>query len=70
MKIVQVERIFYRAGNPVVIRDLKMHICPECGSESMPLISARAVENVLKGQIEPAGEFSAPLYRPPVQIGL
>jgi len=29
----------------------------------MPLASARIVENVLKGLIEPAGLFSAPLFQ-------
>ncbi len=63
MKTVCVERIFHRNGEPIVIRDLKMHVCPECDSESMPLASARIVENVFKGLIEPAGQFSAPLFQ-------
>ena len=63
MKSVRVERILYRAGRPVVIRDLEMYVCPECGCESMPLISARIVENVLNGQMEPIGEFAAPLFQ-------
>ncbi len=64
MKTVRVERIFYRAGEPVVIGDLEMYVCPDCGCESMPLRSARIVENVLNGQMEPAGQFSAPLFQP------
>ncbi len=63
MKTVRVERIFYRAGEPVVIGDLEMYVCPDCGCESMPLRSARIVENVLKGQMEPAGQFCAPLFQ-------
>ena len=66
MNVVCVERIFYRQDSPVVIRDLEMYICPECGCESMPLKSARLVETVLSGQIAPVGEFSAPLYQPSV----
>jgi hypothetical protein len=62
MKSVRVERIFYRAGRPIVIRDLEMHVCPECGCESMPLKSARIVENALNGQMEPIGQFTAPLF--------
>jgi len=54
---------FYRVEEPVVIRDLEMYICPECGCEAMPLQSARIVENVLNGTIEPAGQFSAPLFQ-------
>lgn len=65
MNTVYIERIFYRNHEPIVIRDLKMYICPECGCEAMPLSSARAVERVLNGQIEPAGQFSAPL----IQLG-
>jgi len=53
---------FYRAGRPIVIRDLEMHVCPECGCESMPLKSARIVENALNGRMEPTGQFSAPLF--------
>jgi len=64
MKPVRVERIFYRASRPIVIRDLEMYICPECGCESMPLSSARIVENVLNGRVEPIGQFSAPLFQP------
>jgi len=62
MTSVRVERIFYRASRPIVIRDLEMYICPECGCESMPLRSARIVESVLNGQLEPIGQFSAPLF--------
>jgi hypothetical protein len=63
MELIQVERIFHRGDEPVVIRDLEMHVCPECGCESMPLKSARIVENVLNRQLEPVGNFSAPLFQ-------
>jgi len=63
MESVLVERIFDRAGRPIVIRDLEMYVCPECGCESMPLRSARIVENVLNGQMEPIGQFTAPLFQ-------
>ncbi len=66
METVRVERIFYRAGEPVVIGDLEMHVCPECACEAMPLRSARSVEDVLNGRLEPAGQFSAPLFQPAV----
>lgn len=62
MKTVRVARIFQRAGRPVVIRDLEMVACDECGAEAMPLHSARIVEQVLNGQLQPAGEFCAPVY--------
>ncbi|MBI4771693.1 MAG: hypothetical protein HY784_15090 [Chloroflexi bacterium] len=60
----RVERIFHRGNEPIVIRDLELHVCPECGCEAMPLQSARIVENVLSGVIEPIGQFSAPLFQP------
>lgn len=63
MKTVRVERIFYRAGKPIVIRGLEMYVCPECGCESMPLGSARIVETILNGRMEPIGQFSAPLFQ-------
>jgi hypothetical protein len=62
MQIVRVERLFQRAGRPVVIRELEMNACDECGAESMPLHSARIVEQVLNGELEPAGELCAPLF--------
>jgi hypothetical protein len=64
MKLVRIERIFHRKDEPVVIRGLEMYVCPECGCESMPLLSARIVENVLNKRVEPVGLFSAPLFQP------
>ena len=56
------ERIFYRNGDPVVISDLTMYVCPDCGQGSMPLSSARIVEDVLNGRVKPSGRFTAELY--------
>ena len=64
MQTVRVERIFHSAGSPVVIRDLEMYSCPECGCESMPFKSTRIVENVLSGRMRSVGQFSAPLFQP------
>lgn len=64
MQNVRVERIFYDSGSPVVIRNLEMNVCPECGCESMPVKSARIVENVLSGRMQAVGQFSAPLFQP------
>ena len=63
MKQMKVERIFRRNGEPIVIRDLAMNVCPECGQESMPLKSARMVEDILNGKIKPIGQFTAVMYR-------
>lgn len=62
MKQVKVERIFYRDGKPIVIQNLTMNVCPECGQESMPLKSARMVEDILNGKIKPIGQFTAVMY--------
>ncbi len=58
----KVERMFHRNSEPVVISDLVMYVCPECGQESMPLSSARIVENILNGKAKPSGKFVAELY--------
>jgi hypothetical protein len=63
MQTLHVERIYHRKGEPVVIRNLEIYVCLECGCEAMPLHTARLVENVLKGEIPPVGQFSAPLYQ-------
>ncbi|MBM3238876.1 YgiT-type zinc finger protein [Candidatus Poribacteria bacterium] len=64
MKQIKVERIFYREnGEPIVIRNLTMNVCPECGQESMPLKSARIVEDILNGKVESIGQFTAAMYR-------
>jgi len=39
-----------------------MHVCPECMQESMPLSSARIVENILNRKKKPSGKFTAELY--------
>ena len=58
----KVERIFYRDGEPIVIADLVMYVCPDCGQESMPLSSARIVENILNGKAKPSDRVTAELY--------
>jgi len=64
METAVVERIYYRAGKPIVIRGLEVYLRPECGCESLPLRSAQLVEKVLSGHVEPIGVFSAPLFQP------
>jgi len=56
------EKIFLRNGEPIVISDLVMYVCPECEQESMPLSSAKIVENILNGRVKPSGKFTAELY--------
>ena len=56
------EKIFHRYSESVVISDLNMYVCPDCGQESMPLSSARIVEDILNGKVEPSGNFTDELY--------
>ena len=56
------EKIFHRNGEAIVISDLIMYVCPECGQESMPLSSTRIVENILNRRVKPSGKFTAELY--------
>jgi len=58
----RVEKIFHRHDEPVVISNLLMYVCPECSHESMPLASARMVENILNGDVKPNGTFTAEHY--------
>ena len=62
MEVRNEEKIFHRNGEPLVISDLTMYVCPNCGQESMPLSSARIVEEILNGKIKPSGKFTAELY--------
>lgn len=62
MEEIKVDKIFYREDNPIVITDLTMYVCPNCGQESMPLSTARLVEDVLNGKIKSAGKFVAEKY--------
>ena len=56
------DRIFHRHGEPVVIANLLMCVCPNCGQEAMPLSTARLVDDVLNGKMKPTGTFTAALY--------
>lgn len=57
------EKIFYRNDEPIVISDLTMYVCPNCGHESMPLSAARIVEDILNGKVKSSGKFIAELYK-------
>lgn len=56
---IKQDKIFYRNGEPIVITDLTMYVCPNCGQESMLLFSARLVEDVLNGKVKSTGQFVA-----------
>ena len=62
MKTIKEDKIFYRNGEPMVVTDLVMYVCETCGQESMPLVSARLVEDILNGKISSSGKFVAKKY--------
>jgi len=62
MEKIKEDKIFHRNGVPIVVTDLTMYVCPNCGQESMPLSSARLVEDVLNGKVKSAGKFVAEKY--------
>lgn len=63
MEQMKVERLLHKKGEAIIIQSLTMNVCPECGQESMPLKSARTVEDILKGELEPIGQFTAEMYQ-------
>lgn len=63
MEQMKVERLIHKKGEAIIIQSLTMNVCPECGQESMPLKSARTVEDILKGELEPIGQFTAEMYQ-------
>jgi YgiT-type zinc finger domain-containing protein len=58
----QEDKIFRRNCEPIVISDLTIYVCPNCGQEAMPLASARIVEDILNRRVKPSGKFTAELY--------
>ncbi len=62
MQEKKVEKIFHRNNKPIVIGDLNIYQCMECGHESIPVSSAKTVEGILKGNMKPSGQFNAELY--------
>ncbi len=63
MEMQKMQKLFYRRDEPVVISDLMIAVCSECGQEAMPLNTARIVEDVLNGRKIPAGTFTAELFK-------
>jgi len=55
------ERLFHdREGRALVVTNLALNVCPDCGQESMPLESARTVERTLQDGTSPAGLYVIP----------
>ena len=63
MKKRKIDKIFYRNSEPIIISDLTVNICPTCEHESIPLSSAKIIEKVLNGKVEPSGRFNALMYQ-------
>ncbi|MEW6606177.1 MAG: hypothetical protein AB1414_01815 [bacterium] len=62
MEVRKSEKLFHRYGKPIIISDLIIYVCPNCGQESIPLSSARKIEGILKGIVKSSGKFTADLY--------
>lgn len=63
MQQVRVEQLVHdNDGQPLVVVNLLMNVCPECGQESMPLESTRVVEGALRGEMPSTRKFVAPVY--------
>ena len=62
MEKIKEDKIFYRNGEPIVVTDLMIYVCPNCGQESMPVSSARLVEDALNRKIKSTGKFVADKY--------
>ena len=63
MRRIAEERLLHNGeGDPIVVRNLVMNVCPEWGQESMPLDSAKIVERALRGEMAPTGQFTAPVF--------
>ena len=59
----RIDQIYYRDNIPIVISDLTVYVCSDCGHISMPLASAKKVEEILNGNKKPSGKFIAELYK-------
>ena len=59
MEKIKEDKIYYRNAEPIVITELVIPVCETCGQESMPLASARMVEDVLNDKVRPSGKFIA-----------
>lgn len=62
MEARRLDTVFRRHEEYVLITNLLMYVCEECGQERMPSVSARLVEAVLNGKIPASGEVRAELY--------
>ena len=62
MEEKKVEKLFHRNSEPVIISELTIYICKECGQEAIPLRTARIIEDVLNEKVNPSGKFTAELY--------
>ena len=59
----KIDQIYYRNTIPIVISDLFVYVCSICEHISIPLASAKKVEEILNGDKKPSGKFIAELYK-------
>ena len=62
MQEIKVERLFHKDGERIIIKDLPIKVCAECGQEAIPLSSMRIIDDVLKGKVQSLETVKTPLY--------
>ena len=50
MKMKAVDKLYYIDNRPIIIKDLSVKMCEECGQETVPIQSVRSIENILAGK--------------------
>ncbi|MBI4180079.1 YgiT-type zinc finger protein [bacterium] len=59
----RVERLYHKNGAPLIVKNLPIKVCPECGQESIPLSSMRIIDDILKGKVKSTGTLQAPVFQ-------
>ena len=59
----RVERLFHKNESPIIVKNLAIKVCPECGQEAIPLSSMRIIDDILKGKIKSTGTLQAPIFQ-------
>ena len=51
LQLQKVEKLYPYNGERIIIRDLEIKVCPECGQETIPLSSMKIIESILEGTV-------------------
>ena len=63
-EIQSIQKLFLKDGKPIIIQNLQVKVCPECGQEMIPLATMRVIEKVLNGEIAASGKVEADVFQP------